>query len=282
MQDRKSQSEMSTTRRIMNATTMGAGIMLLQAPFINAFNQWSVICCRYNLSDIQAFNTIFYGNVSGVQPSLFNFRMGMRGHLGKEFPRLFSKSTGLYVAMPWLHANFSPAVADVLFAGGLSCIEMLLNPFDYWRVTDQAQVGMRSAIRAFYAGALANGARQFGTWWGFSWSNRNFNTLLTTYTQIDPHSVLGIGVKVYPQAFFFTSLVYWLERIKNEIQFKKETHVKTQGSQYWGTAKHIWNTQGFKGLFCRGFHPKVMSNTVAAVGAHIILELGLRASKRTS
>ena len=103
---------------------------------------------------------------------------------------------------------------------------------------------------------------------------------LSKHTNIDPHSILGISIKAYPQSLFFTSLVYGIERTKNELQYRQSTQKNEDYSlklnRYRNAALSIWQQQGVKGFF-RGFHPKILSNSVGAVGANILFELGKKA-----
>jgi hypothetical protein len=274
----------STTKKIINAFSSGATIMLIQSPLVNAFNQWSVVACRYNLSTLQAFRHIFYGNA--MQPSILHFRAGMGGHLSKEFPRVLFKSTGLYILVPYLSTQpLSPVTRELIFAGTLSSAEMIINPMDTWQVNVQAGKPLETSFRALYAGSLGNGARQFITWWGFGYSNRKLNELLPKYAQIDPHSPLGIGAKTIPQALFLTSITYGIERVKNEMQYNSRVYTdilgkdKTNKSKYVKAASNILLSQGFLG-FTRGFFPKVGGNAILAAGSNILIEKGQQHLKR--
>ena len=78
---------------------------------------------------------------------------------------------------------------------------------------------------------------------------------------------------------FLTSLVFWIERTKNELQYNAENYPEASKNRYIKAATTIWKEQGFRGFF-RGFHPKVLSNAVAAVGASILVELGQKSMQK--
>lgn len=272
----------NSTNKILDALEIGTGLMIIQAPMVNAFNQWSVVACRYDLSNRSAFQFIYEGRLNGTGSSLLNFRAGMAGHFSKEVPRIFFKSTGLYIYKPWLNTQLTPNYVDITFAGTLALAEIFINPADTWRVNNQAGTKLTYSMSSLYAGSLANGARQFGTWWGFSYSNHILNESLSNYTAIDPHSITGILIKSYPQAIFFTSLVYGIERVKNELQYnspQKNQNLFVKKSPYLSAASKIWQQQGMHGFF-RGIHPKILSNTISCIGSNFLLELGQKNIQR--
>lgn len=265
----------TTTQKIMQAIKTGSGIMLAQTPVVNALNQMSVVACRRNASSRVACYMIYRGDLNGGISSLWNFRAGIGGHLSKEIPRLIFKPAGLYLFKPWLCTKMSPAQSDLAFAGTLSLTEILINPADTWRVNMQAGDKLERSFRRLYAGSLGNGIRQFGTWWGFSYSDRKLNTGLQNYTSIDPHSSLGISVKAIPQSLFFTTLVYGIERVKNEIQYNRQNALNPTNriTSYRGAFHDVFHTQGWQGFF-RGYPPKVLANAVLAAGATYLVEKG--------
>lgn len=217
------------------------------------------------------------------------------GHLPKEASRIVFKSTGLFTVMPWLNAHYEPGDAQLLFAGGMSALEMFINPVDKTRVDRQSGQPIKMSFNELYKGSLGNGARQFGTWYLFGQSNRMLNAALTEHTSIDPHSYTALLVKALPQSIAFTSVVFPLERIKNEMQFdgksgdnriQPRTAVEVGGnwlefikgnerlrSSYVEAAKQIIKEYGVKELY-RGAGAKTLSNAVLAWGATLLVELG--------
>lgn len=268
-------SPVSTMRKIADSTVIGTISMLVQAPAVNFFNQGSAVAGRYNLSTIQAFRYIYQGNYhGGVANSFQNYLLGMAGHLTKEIPRVTFKAGGLYVYKPWLDTQLSKNYSNLAFATTLSAAEVIINPADTWRITSQVGGKLTYSFSALYAGALGNFCRQFGTWWGLGYSNDKLNSIMQKYTDIDPHSLTGVALKAYPNGFFFTTLVYGIERTKNELQFQAPPeNNKLVGGRYFKAAQTIWNTQGPSG-FTRGFFAKTCGNAVLSAGAIFLLELG--------
>lgn len=65
MNENNKREKNSTTRKILDALLKGGGLMFIQAPFVNALNQWSIVSCHCNLSDGAALRLIYRGDLSG-------------------------------------------------------------------------------------------------------------------------------------------------------------------------------------------------------------------------
>ena len=267
----------------------GGLIMLAQTPAVTAFNRISVVSCYHDLPMREAARRIFRGTIdSATHPSTTHFLKGVSGHLVKEGARLVFKAPGI-VFKPQLdnyfkHTPRGKLKSDLIFSGGLSLAEVIINPADTVRTMWQAnkkikQVEKGKLLSHLYKGASANGLRQFGIWLGFPASERLWSKALEDTTPLDPHSISGIVVKSIPQSFQITVPVWFFERLKNELQYHprlNETGKKT--SRYVSAFRHVIHNQGWRGIF-RGLTPKVWSNAVLVMGADYLLERGRQSSK---
>lgn len=269
-------NENSIGKKILSACAAGTGVMLIQAPFVNALNSWSVAECRMGVSGFQVVKAIYQGKVNGkMRPSASNFLTGIMPHFFKEVPRIGFKSTGLFLLKPRLDQQFAPRIADVAFAGSLALAELSVNPLDVARVRNQAGVRYTYTMQAMFAGSAANVARQFLTWWGFSYSSRITNKLINEHTNMDSRSLSAQFAKALPQSLFFTTMVYpFIERGKNAIQFGGHA-IDTKKSVYAQVNSSIYRTYGLKG-FAHGFFPKVLSNALLAAGSNVLVMYGER------
>ncbi|MBF8263564.1 MAG: hypothetical protein HW387_1229 [Parachlamydiales bacterium] len=265
----------------------GSAIMLAQTPLVTSLNRISVVSCRYDLSMLESAKQIFQGTIDAAgKPSAKHFLKGISGHLVKESARLGFKASGI-VLKPRVDSYLqeSPSgklKSDLIFAVSLSMAEMLINPADTLRTMWQAnekvnQVKKNNLFSHLYKGAAANGARQFGIWLGFPLSERVWSKAVEDTTSIDPYSISGIVAKSFPQSFQVTAPVWFLERLKNELQYCPNLHA-TGATRYSSAFKQIIHQQGWNGFF-RGFMPKLWSNTILVIGADYLLEQGRKAQK---
>ena len=274
-------------RRAQNGIMIGGKIMLLQTPIVTGLNRVSVVCCYRNLSVAKSIEEIYRGEVDGLKKSSsIHFLKGVSGHLAKETSRLGFKTFGL-IGKPSLdhHFQHEPSgkiKSDLIFAGGLSLAEMLINPADTVRTMWQAGeklslIERRKVPSHLYKGSGANGLRQFGTWLGFPLSERIWTKVVETTTSVDPHDISGIALKAIPQSFQITTPIWVFERLKNELQYHPSlSDIKKRGSRYRVAFNHVLRTQGWAG-FCKGFIPKVGSNAILVIGADYLLEQGRKA-----
>lgn len=270
-----------TFRKAQEGLVIGGKIMLLQTPFVTALNRVSVVSCYGNLSMMHSTRDIYLGKVDGSKTaSLIHFLKGVSGHLVKEVSRLSFKTFGI-MGKPSLDRHFEKesfgkVKSDLVFAGGLSLAEMLINPADTIRTMWQAgeslnRIEKGKVLSHLYKGAGANGLRQFGTWAGFPLSERVWTQAVEKTTSVDPHDLSGIALKAIPQSFQVTTPIWCFERLKNELQYHPTLSV--ENSRYAAAFKRILQTQGWTG-FWRGFIPKVASNAVLVIGADYLLEQG--------
>ena len=283
------QSASDMFRRAQNGLIIGGKIMLLQTPVVIGLNRVSVVCCYLDLPTKKSIQAIYLGEVDGLKKSsLIHFSKGISGHLAKEISRLGFKTFGL-LGKPSLDRHFQSdpsgkVKSDLIFAGGLSLAEMLINPADTVRTVWQAGESLSliekgKVFSHLYKGAGANGIRQFGTWLGFPLSERVWTKVVEENTSVDPHSLSGIALKAVPQSFQVTTPVWGFERLKNELQYHPTLNkTENRSSRYMVAFNHILRTQGWAG-FCRGFIPKVGSNAILVVGADYLLEQGRKAQK---
>lgn len=284
-----SQSRAEMFRRAQNGLIVGGKIMLLQTPFVTSLNRISVVSCYSNLSAMRSAKAIYRGEVDGYKkPSVIHFSKGVSGHVFKEVSRLGFKTYAL-VHKAFLDAHFQnnpkgKIKSDLIFAGGLSLGEMLINPADTLRTMWQAGEKLSHIEKGkkffhLYKGAGANGVRQFGIWVGYPFSERVWTKVVEEITSIDPHELTGIALKSIPQSFQITTPVWLFERVKNELQYHpKLNQTEKRTSRYIAAFNHILRTQGWGG-FCRGFIPKVWGNALLVIGADYLLEQGRKAQK---
>jgi hypothetical protein len=282
------------TRGVAN----GTAVMAIQAFPVNALNRISVAACSQNCTAIEATRRIYRGVIDRANPSWIHFQVGLAPYVIKEASRLTFKTAGVSLLKPRLEKHFKNdphgvLKTSVIFAGTLSCFEVIINPVDTWCTRWQSGRSIKmvyqslpliSFVKYLYNGAGANGVRQFGQWVGYSVSEDMSNRWLITYTSIDPHSFLGIGLKSWPQSLFLTLPVYPLQRFKTELQSHSGLARKAEiekRKRYVFVFKHIMKEQGVTGIF-RGFFPKVLSNAFLVAGVSILLEQGRKAIKNSS
>jgi hypothetical protein len=273
-------SSSELAKDVFSGIKTAGGLMLIQAPVITSFNRISVVCCRYDLTTIQAVQNIFHGKIDGEKgSSLKHFTKGISGHLTKETARLIFKSSGIVlkprVDEKFKHKPFGKLKSDLFFASSLAFSEMLINPFDTIRTMWQANENIKDIpkgklISHLYKGAIANGMKQFGLWFGFPLSERVWSHVLEKTTNIDPHSICGIFVKAIPQSIQISAPVWLLERVKNELQYKTQLQYQ-DGSRYKTAVRNIFLQQGLKG-FIRGYPSKILSTSCLVIGADYLLE----------
>lgn len=255
------QSPRSMSTNLIHSMMLGGTVTVATAPFINFFNRLSVASSRYNLTGKTLFKAIYSGELNAPPapkvPSYWNFNAGLRPHLAKELTRnLVFKSQGLAVYLPWLQSRFSPGMAAQIYAISMSVAEMAINPIDTWRVVRQS--GDALIFSRLYKGAVVNGVRQYGIWLTFGYNNILFDPVMKK-NGVDPDSPLGIAIKAYPQATINVVSVYWLERIKNELQFG----TLPKDSTPLDAARAIYRNYG-----CAGFFRGLLIKTPGAAIQH--------------
>jgi hypothetical protein len=273
---KKIKSVPSTFDNIKQAWILGGISAIATAPFINPFNRASIVASRYNLTGIAIFRSIYSGKLDKKKPQLpgcSNFLVGIGPHLIKENIRcLLFKAPGLGVYLPWLQTQYSPHMATQLYAISMSVAEIIINPVDTLRVALQAGDPITTSFLRLYKGALLNGVRQYGVWATVGYNNMLFDPVMSRHG-IDPYSFEGIAIKAYPQATINVGVVYFIERIKNELQFD----TLPDNSRARDAARYIYQTQGWAGFF-RGFLPKTPAAAIQHFAACSLIAWG---KKRT-
>ncbi len=281
--------------QIGRGMTSGFFVMLCGAPFVNGLNRISVVACSENVSSMEAYRRVYNGTIDSTRASLMHFGVGMTPYLIKETSRLFAKTIGLIFLKPTLENHYKgnkdpygTTKTNLIFSLTLTGFEMAIQPIDTLCTMWQARRSITSLFQStsklqiakyLYNGTVANGARQFTQWMGYSISEAGCNDAMKKYTSIDPHSILGIGLKSWPQSFFLTFFPYPFQRCKTELQYRpllaEEAKIANR-FRYVVVVEHIINTQGIAGM-ARGFFAKVASNSVLVAGVSILLERGRRA-----
>lgn len=282
----------SAAGQIGNGLIKGAGLMLATAPMVNGFNRISVIACTRNIPSIEAARRIYLGVIDSKPASLKHYSVGMTPYLTKESCRILAKSIGFTWFKPQLEQHycnvadpFGTFKANLIFSSTLSLFEVAINPIDtcctIWQSGGSVKTALSgqkrsAAISQLYSGAVLNGVRQFGQWIGYSVSEQASNEWMTKYTNIDPHTTLGIALKSWPQALFFTTYIYPFQRFKTEMQCNPNLSVKAKEEcrcRVPVVLEHIVTTQSKRGIM-RGFWAKVASNSILMFGVSILLEQG--------
>ncbi len=260
----------------------GALIMMAQTPIVTSFNRVSVVCCRYNLTMQESIRQIFRGTIDNApKPSIKHFLKGVSGHLAKEFARIVFRGPA-FVLKPrvdhyFKDSSFGKMKSDLLFATALSGTEIFIHPADtlrtMWQANEKISFRKKGIISHLYKGALASGARQFGIWIGFPFSERVWSKVIEDKTRLDSHSISGILIKSLPQSIQVTASIWIFERLKNELQYRPILNNEGKKNSYAKTFEEILQRQGWRGLI-RGFMPKVWSGTVVVIGANYLIEQG--------
>lgn len=257
----------SHLNQVLDGIKLGTGMMLMQAPVVNFFNNASVIACKKDLKWRQAYSEVYWRGAShSAYPSMLNFLCGIQAHLAKEAPRLLFKPAGLYSLKPWLDEHFSRQYAILLFASALSLAEILVNPADSIRVQRQSRKPVDYSFKTLRKGSLGNGTRQFFTWSLFSSVSGLVDENVLKPHKIDLSSPQAFAIKGILVATSL-GLIYPIERVKNEIQYS------TNPGGYVGTARSIYRRGGVSLLFC-GVGPKIISNAIQATGASALVAMG--------
>ncbi len=266
----------------VSAFSKGFIIMGLQTPFVHPLNRISVVCSNTGYSSLRAIREVYAGTIDSVDApkrSFWNLHRGLSGHLVKEITRLSFKPFGGAILKPKIDQTFplSPLKASIVFAGAMSCMEVLINPADTVRVRLQSGQSLNSfypnPIKQLYAGSLGNFMRQFGTWGTYNFSGAHLDRFFREHTTLDPKSIDGMAVKSVIQAVLLTSLVYpTFERLKNELQYNKDIE-KGVSSLYKASFNGVIKRRGVVGLV-HGLFPKILSNTILVYGFNWIVENG--------
>ncbi len=254
----------------------GMEVMAITAVPINALNTFSLAGSLYHVKGmLPAAEFVYKGRFPGALGSnmkpntVRNYLAGMSAHLSKETVRGSYKGIGLGVLNPMLQSALPPHHAELAFAGTMSVLEMAIaNPFDFRRVCRQANENHPWTFKAMYAGAGLNGMRQFGTWWGFSYSTRLLDGEIKKFG-MDPNTYWALAGKAPFQSLFFTSLVYGLEALKNQVQ---REHARGGFMSFrqvcqaaLKTALHVGPASLFPGMA-----PKIAGNAILAFGAALV------------
>ena len=122
------------------------------------------------------------------------------------------------------------------------------------------------SYKRLFAGSLGNGLRQGGSWGLFLYGNARLEEMAAARGWRS--SYLS---KCVPLAILFTTVVFPIERVKNEMQFRPPP--ASSGSAYAAAVRQIVAQQGVGGLY-RGYVPKVGLNSILALGALWLVEAG--------
>lgn len=265
------------SEKVLRSTAYGYLITGVTALPINFFNAHSTVATVYGIKGIAGTRFIYEGKFSGAMGSnmransLLNFLAGLKIHVVKEAGRGVYKGAGVGVWNPMLQSWLPKAHAELAFAATMSVLEMAVNPLDYWRVCLQANEKPLWTFKAMYAGAGLNGFRQFGTWWGFSYSTRVLDESMKEM-KMDPSTIYALAAKAPFQSLFFTTLVYGLEAIKTRIQYAFARGGTTTVRQAAQAAARTALTSGVSSLF-PGMAPKIAGNAILAFGAALVPKL---------
>ncbi len=214
------QSPSGIFRDMWKGIQIGGAIMLLQTPPITAFNRVSVVCCYHDLPMLESVKWIFQGRAdAATKPSIGHYFKGVSGHLLKETLRLGGKGP-LIVTKPRLDHHLGKFSSDLVFACGLSAVEIVVNPADTVRTMWQAgqrvtQVERHKLFGHLYKGACSNGLRLFGIGLGFPTSERVWSQVVERVSSLDSHTMWGIFAKALPQSFQITAPIWIFERLQS-------------------------------------------------------------------
>lgn len=254
--------------QLQNAWQQGLKGSLTVAFPINMFNHISVAGCKTGLNMWNSSRLIYNGMTDNISRSFLNFGHGLKAHFFKEVPRSFFNSGIFYCLSPWLYQNYDQRTASLGVAIASAINEVIIAPFDTWRVNIQAAQKLEMSPNKLYAGSLLGGIRLFLTWHAYGETATLCNPLLQQQG-IDPNSLMGIALKSPLQAATYTPFVYPLERLKNEIQYRSGmTHIAF-GRRMLEACRLILKTQGIRGVYT-GVCAKVIVNTFfAAQGSYL-------------
>lgn len=244
----------------------GGATMVTLSPFVNLFNNASVVASSENLKGLQPYKKIYTGVKDAPQNSYWNFFRGLEEHLKKESVRLTFKPAGIYYAKPILDENFSPLFSTVLFSAGLSMLEVAITPIDSMRIRRQNGCGQAS-LAELYKGAELNGIRQFWTWLVFGIVKDQCDRRLPQTGMLRPDAPGGIVITALAIALGILP-VYWIESLRNLKQGHHAGNISTMG-----TLKNFFTNGQLLTLF-RGAGSKVASNAITAGGAIGLLQIG--------
>lgn len=262
--------------QVKSAWAYGIQNSLLLALPINAFNHISVAGCRFDIGFRASLYKIYEG-LKTPRPSALNFLHGLGGHFCKDIPRLGLNSLNFYILYPALIQRYEPMQASLILASLCAGAEVLINPFDTWRVNVQAGEKLTFSLSKLYAGCFLGGVRLFCTWSLYGYFKHHYEPWLHQQ-QIDPRSTQGITLLSCMLSASYTPFVYPLERIKNHLQYRNPMLKTDFGKQTITAAKEIIQTQGMKGMY-RGFGAKVVVNSCFAFTGTMLSTKGMEAAE---
>jgi len=265
-----------------SAFIKGSIIMGIQTTGMHPLNRMSVVQSQTGKSISQVAKAIFSGKIDDpINPkkSFVNLYKGISGHVLKETVRLTFKPFGVVFLIPELNRIFpsSPLKASLSFAAVMSIFEIIINPADTIRVRLQSGQPLKSLwpnpVKQLYAGSLANGARQFGTWGVVNFSGTHLDRIFSEHTKLNTRTIDGMVPKSCIQAVLLTTVAYPpFERIKNELQIHASLSKGTT-SPYKAAINNIFKRRGIVS-FMDGFTPKILSNCIMVYGFNWLLENG--------
>ena len=265
----KSDKGVSTScRDIFYGMAYGGAFMVGVSPFVNYFNNVSVVATKYNYCWGAPYIQVFRGVGLASESSWKNLFRGLSAHYAKELPRLAFKPFGLYTLKPYLDDNFSEQQSAFIFASTLAGAEMLIaNPADSIRVQRQAGGIIDYSMQSLYRGAVANGVRQFLTWYTFSKVNGYLNKSLSK-NGIPENSLYASCIKGLAVGFALVP-IFPVERLKNEIQHQARGDVS---ESYIATARKICLRRGARAMFF-GAGAKCVSHSIQATAASCMVSM---------
>lgn len=272
-------------------------------PFVHPTNVIAALCAKKSIAAGEAAKLVYAGVGDNPKNNWQNFYRGLAGHFTKDFVRVPTKSFSMIHVKPQIDSFFTAKQIDkdtgkeidvvnanaaaIAFAAWMSCIEMsITNPADAWKA--QRSVGQSFSLKKASDGALGNGTRQFGVWFGFSKSTAYLKPILQE-KGIDPNSLLGLTLLSIGQTIAYTSLAYGPEIVLRKAQLDTERYkpknalevlkswsefLKGNGempkSVYASVMRDIVKGDGLTG-FTRGIVPKFAGNLWVSAAANVLL-----------
>lgn len=247
---------------LVSAWTAAAKNSLALAIPINMFNHVSVVGCRFDKGFWESTRMIYDGIKPELGQSVLNFGRGLTAHFSKEVPRATLNALNFYHLSPWLYDRYEPRLAALGVSISAALAEVLINPFDTWRVNIQAGERLVFSLPKLYAGSFLGGSRLFLTWQLYGETKNLYQPWLTS-KGVDPHSISGILLLSAFQSVTYTPLVYPLERIKNHLQYRKGILDAAFGRKTLEAMREVVAQQSRVGLW-RGCLAKIAVNTCFA------------------
>lgn len=269
-------------QKAVQGSIVGTGFLGMTVPWLLPCYSVSAFSCRFNTGPVAATQEIYEGVRYGTSPSLSNFTRGTVPYVGRELVRIWAfKGVALAEVKPWLaeQKSLTPRQQNVIWAGGLSAADTIVSPLDALRVRLQSGKSWKSSLKEYTYGAGTNSLRQMLIWTTYGETETRLNELLKQ-NGINPHTVFAAAAKAPVEAVAFTYASYWLEPIKNRLQYDSEHYSQLKPGQFKiiEAAKDIKNQQGITAIY-RGVMAKTLGNFPLAFFATLLTEVGKNMGK---